>query len=1226
MKKVSKVFVVVLAMILTLAMGISAFAADGLPAVKKFGKVTYAKTMYTNGTENGTYDITFAYQYTTAEAPKMLVTSSDRSILRITNIENDTTKCLVTVTVQAVKNGKATITVADQRNTKKAKKVKITVKTLQDTVAFGSNVVATGVNANGVPTYEITVDAKGKAALGTSLANASKTKVTYEAVGSAKTIATITSKGAVTAKKAGEAVYNVRAKDVKNGRVLAQVTVKVPTTAVSSGKPVLDVKKLDLKSNLAADNHTYTLKVSNYAKLSDLVFTSNKPAVATVDANGTITGKANGKATITVASKTNSKLSAKVTVKVTTDVDVVTTAFKTASIVADGKSTLSILGSANKGASNAKVTYQLGLDGNNAVKKITGVSVSSKGIVKVKKTCSVDKFYVTVISKADKSYSQTVTINVIPSEKATAVVVKTDKNVAAQKKETITIKDNEPTVVTFTAEAVGAKNDGIVWTNSKPVVADIKTADNGKTLIITAKSVGTTKLTATAADGSKKKQVITLNVTKEIKSAGEVQVYAKEKVTLPAGTWKVADKKIAKISKGNVLTGNKVGSTTVTNGKETYTVYVGPKAADVQKNINTVITNTIKAENRDWMGISPAFNAKTNALDITVLNPNVDVKELRYTGASSYLPYFMTEVVKNDYNPKAVTVELGNGVVMKAAATYDTFETSAYDPATGKTATVSAVKTSDTTLVVKENETAYPAVTEWIVSGIDFSAIEKKLATKDLDVIADMFANAADYVDGVSVAKANDEPYTYEKVGDKLVVKHGAEVIFEEVITDGTVDRAKEAIKKDASVSVSIDSEIDTDTTLRAWIGQTAKITFTMQVKNVDYTFTYDVKSTMKASDYDSLVDADIQTLIDIAKDAEVDTITGIETIAYDAAKNSFEVVADADLDVTTAYDAIMKKVDAVVAAVNDTELTRTFDELQKVTASVSVPQKGQDNYEKVKADKSIEEFIKEFADTYYGIVSGKVASYAEMDGTVSGFYATFNIGNTSYTQYYEVRFVMTSGALKQAYDKVIDAKIASAVDEASKDAALANVGTVNYDAAANTFVATFNTDGTLESYKDSAIFATLKKAVLAAVSKESVTGAKLVVGSASLDIKPASAESMAQEVYAFLAKDSSKVSDLAKKDITFTVNFVNSDKEAYDLTYPIEVAVKDAAKAADVEAVEDVDTEADVTEEVETIDDVIEEVIDTPEVDAEEVAETEEAVTEDVEEVFEEELIEEAE
>lgn len=1226
MKKVSKVFVVVLAMILTLAMGISAFAADGLPAVKKFGKVTYAKTMYTNGTENGTYNITFAYQYTTAEAPKMLVTSSDRSILRITNIENDTTKCLVTVTVQAVKNGKATITVADQRNTKKCKKVKVTVKTLQDTVTFGSNVVATGVNANGVPTYEVTVDAKGKAALGTSLASASKTKVTYEAVGDAKKIATITSKGAVTAKKAGNAVYNVKANDEKlnKGTLLAVVTVKVPTTAVSTAKPVLDVKKMELKSNLASEKHAQTIKVTNYKDLSDLVFTSNKPAVATVDENGTVIGKANGKATITVASKTNSKLYAKVSVKVTTDVDVVTTAFKTASIVADGKSTLSILGSANKGASNAKVTYQLGLDGNNAVKKIPGVSVSSKGIVKVKKTCSVDKFYVTVISKADKSYSQTVTINVIPSTKATTVTVLNAEGKPANKKEPITIKDNEATVVTFTASTNSKDNDGVVWKNSKPAVADIKTADNGKTLIITAKTVGTTKLTATAADGSKKKQVITLNVTKAIESAGEVQVYAKEKVTLPAGTWKVADKKIAKISKGNILTGSKVGSTTVTNGKETYTVYVGPKAADVQKNINTVITNTIKAENRDWMGISPAFNAKTNALDITVLNPNVDVKELRYTGASSYLPYFLTEVVKNDYNPKAVTVELGNGVVMKAAATYDTFDASAFDPATGKTATVNVVKTSDTTAVVKENETAYPEVTEWVVSGVDFSAIEKKLATKDLDVITDMIANAADFVDGVSVAKANDEPYTYEKVGDKLVVKHGAEVIFEEVITDGTVYRAKEAIKKDASVSVSIDSEIDTDTTLRAWIGQTAKITFTMQVKNVDYTFTYDVKSTMKAADYDSLVDADIQTLIDIAKDADVDAITGIETIAYDAAKNSFEVVADADLDVTTAYDAITKKVDAVVAAVNDTELTRTFDELQKVTASVSVPKKGQDNYEKVKADKSIEEFIKEFGDTYYGIVSGKVTSYAEMDGTVSGFYATFNIGNTSYTQYYEVRFVMTSGALKQAYDKVIDTKIVSAVDEANKDAALASVGAVNYDAATNTFAATFNTDGTLESYKDSAIFATLKKAVLAAVSKESVTGAKLVVGTSSLDIKPASAETMAQEVYAFLAKEGSKVSDLAKKDITFTVNFVNSDKEAYDLTYPIEVAVKDAAKAADAEVVEDV--EADVTEEVETIDDVIEEVIDTPEVDAEEIAETEEAVTEDVVEVFDEELIEEAE
>lgn len=1209
MKKVRKALVVVMAIVLTLAMSITAFA--DAPAVKKFGKITCDKTMYTNGATDGVYEINYSYTYSSVDGyPAMLVTSSDRNILRITKIENKAGSGKITV--KAVNNGKATITIADQYNKKKAKKVTITVKTLQSAVAFGSNVKVTGTDENGVMTAEVTVDAKGKANLGTTLdGNPTGKKVKY--VPADTSSVSVTAKGVVTAKKAGETKVTVYANDDKKfnkDTKLAIVTVKAAKAANTDKPVVANGKSVNLKSNFEAKNHTVALSVSNY-KPEELVFTSNKPAIAAVDPKtGVVTGVSNGKAVITVASKTNTKLAAKVTVKVTTDVDVITTAFKTATIVADGKSTLSILGATNKGASDAKVRYLLGTDENNTVNKIPGVSVSSKGIVKVKKSCTVKTFYVTVVTSKNTTYKQTVTINVVPAAaKTTEVKVADAKEAKATKKNTyeVVVPTNGVKVATLTVKTEGNDNAGVTWTNSKPVVADIKSADNGKTLTITAKAVGKTKLVATANDGSKKKVSITINVVKEAVAAGEINVYLKEKVQLPAGSWKVTPKeetenpKAVKIS-GGKLTGTKVGYVTISDGKTYYVVNVGPKPDVVQKNINKILTDAIKAENRDWMGASVALNAKTNAVNVTILNPDQDVTELRYTGASSYAPYILAEANKNDYMPKAIKVELGNGVVTEVKASADSVESCMVN-AEGKEIVTKVVKTSDTSLTITENETAYPEVTTWVVEGLDVAGIKKKLETKDIDIIKKLAENARDYMDGVTVTKVGDDtPYRPDVNYDTKVVTvyHGTEVIFQEEYTDSTiVDRAWKAIKKEVSIDGSdFYTGNDFGKTLRHYIGKDAKVTLTIESKKVDYTFVYDVKSTMSAANYDALVDADIQTVLNITRDEQLDALTGIDCVAYDEAKNTFEITAGADMDFDDVYADLQKKVDAVVKAVNKTDVTMTFNDLQKVTASVAVPEMGQKIYEKNRNGITIDEFIKDFADTYYGEVASRADSYTDVHGAVSGFYATFVAGNTTYTNYYEVRFVVSPEAFKASYDKAIDAKLADAIKDAAKDAALADKGSVAYDAASNTLVATFNADATVGESKDEAVFNALKKAILEVVSKESVSGATLQVGKDSYTIKADTATNMANGVIKFLGEDK-KISDLAKEDITLTVNYFVDKDTKYDLVYAIELAV-DAPKTEDAPA-EEADEDATVDEVTEdTTDDVVEEVAADEEVEVE--------------------------
>lgn len=127
-------------------------------------------------------------------------------------------------------------------------------------------------------------------------------KVTYSS--SNKKVATVSSKGVITAKKAGTAKITV-----KSGSKKYVVTVTVPktaTTAINKVPSAISIKK----------GKTYTLKASRTPSNSDyaITYTSSNKKVATVDKKGKITGKKAGTAKITVKSGTV-KVTCTVTVK-----------------------------------------------------------------------------------------------------------------------------------------------------------------------------------------------------------------------------------------------------------------------------------------------------------------------------------------------------------------------------------------------------------------------------------------------------------------------------------------------------------------------------------------------------------------------------------------------------------------------------------------------------------------------------------------------------------------------------------------------------------------------------------------------------------------------------------------------------------------------------------------------------------------------------------------------
>ena len=146
-----------------------------------------------------------------------------------------------------------------------------------------------------------TVDIKGKSTISVKSvkpANASKA-VTYKS--SNKKIATVSSKGVVTGKKAGKVNITVTSKKNKKVKKVVKITVKnlkPSSVKVSAAKATVVVGK----------TNTLKVAVKPAGVYCPVKWTSSNKAVATVSSNGKVTAKKAGTATITVkATQKNSK-------------------------------------------------------------------------------------------------------------------------------------------------------------------------------------------------------------------------------------------------------------------------------------------------------------------------------------------------------------------------------------------------------------------------------------------------------------------------------------------------------------------------------------------------------------------------------------------------------------------------------------------------------------------------------------------------------------------------------------------------------------------------------------------------------------------------------------------------------------------------------------------------------------------------------------------------------
>ena len=279
---------------------------------------------------------------------------------------------------------------------------------------------------------------------------------------------------------------------------------KYNTRGVSVTLPKVKVKKLALNRtsvSLTKKGQTYQLKATaspSNATTKSVTWKSSNTKVVTVNSAGKLTAVGNGSATITATAKDGSKkkVTCKVTVKIPTVVKVSKLALNRTSVSLTKKGqTYQLTATASpSNATNKSVTWQ---SSNTKV-----VTVNSSGNL-----TAVGNGSATITATAKDGSKKTATCKVtvkIPT------VVKVN-SVSLNYTDVRLSSKGQTLQLTATVSPSNAANKSVKWTSSNTKVATV--SSSGK---VTAVANGNTTITATAADGSGKKDIcaVTVNIPK----------------------------------------------------------------------------------------------------------------------------------------------------------------------------------------------------------------------------------------------------------------------------------------------------------------------------------------------------------------------------------------------------------------------------------------------------------------------------------------------------------------------------------------------------------------------------------------------------------------------------------------------------------------------------------------------------------------------------------------
>lgn len=399
------------------------------------------------------------------------------------------------------------------------------------------NKTSTSIQVGGTETLTATVSPK----------DAANKKVTWKSSNAA--IASVDANGKVTGVKAGEATITVTTED---GGKTATCKVTVSDKEIKVTGVKLNKSETSL---LVGGNETLTATVlPEDATNQNVTWKSDKPEIATVDANGKVTAVKVGEATITVTTEDGGKTATcKVTVSETSVAVTGVTLNKTVLTLETGASETLTATVAPAEATNKKVTWKsdkpeiASVDANG---KVTGVKAGEA-----------------TITVTTEDGSKTATCKVTVTIPVTGVTLnKTSTTIAVEVIEELTA----------TITPANATNQKVTWKSSDPAVARVKS--NGKVLGV---SVGEATITVTTEDGGKtatcKVRVLPF-VNKVTVTPANLTLGKNKRYTLTATvdtqsgpssntavTWTSSNPLIALVSStGEVQTRNKVGTVTIT--------------------------------------------------------------------------------------------------------------------------------------------------------------------------------------------------------------------------------------------------------------------------------------------------------------------------------------------------------------------------------------------------------------------------------------------------------------------------------------------------------------------------------------------------------------------------------------------------------------------------------------------------------------------------------------
>ncbi|EHJ01974.1 Ig domain protein group 2 domain protein [Clostridium sp. DL-VIII] len=350
-------------------------------------------------------------------------------------------------------------------------------------------------------------------------------------------------------------------------------TKKFPISIIkASGITISGTNSINVKGGTTQLTATVT---PNNTTDKTVTWSSSDENIATVDANGLVTAKADGAVVITVKTNDGSNVQNTYNVSISGQTDV-----KTTGITIDGTDTIT--------AQNGTTQLTATVNPSDATDKTvtwsssdnTIATVDSNGLVTAKSDGSVD---ITATANDGSGISSTKTISVSGQ---TVVTPPTDVKVTGisiSGNDTISTKDGT-TQLTATVNPSNATDKTVTWTSSDNTIATVDS--NG---LVTAKADGSVDIKATANDGSNISSTKTISVSgqtvvtpptdvkvTEITISGGSSISTKgETLTLTtdinpsdatdkSATWTSSDDTIATVDNNGVVTAKADGSVDIT--------------------------------------------------------------------------------------------------------------------------------------------------------------------------------------------------------------------------------------------------------------------------------------------------------------------------------------------------------------------------------------------------------------------------------------------------------------------------------------------------------------------------------------------------------------------------------------------------------------------------------------------------------------------------------------